>query len=78
MIEALGRRVREPRAATRQDLKQWDDAYAAEMRRVYYSFQDDHDVMALFVEASMMRTVRSLWTSGRQARPPPIPMSSRR
>lgn len=62
LIEALARRFQEPRGATRQDLKQWDDAYAAEMRRVYYSFQNDHDVMALFVEALMMRTVRSLWT----------------
>ena len=31
------------------------------MRRVYYSFPDDHDVMALFVEALLMRTPRRLW-----------------
>jgi tetratricopeptide (TPR) repeat protein len=31
------------------------------MRRVYYLFQDDHDVTALFVESLMMRTVRRLW-----------------
>jgi tetratricopeptide (TPR) repeat protein len=29
--------------------------------RVYAGFPDDHDVMALFVEALMMRTVRRLW-----------------
>jgi hypothetical protein len=28
------------------------------MRPVYVSFPDDHDVMALFVEALMMRTVQ--------------------
>jgi tetratricopeptide (TPR) repeat protein len=31
------------------------------MRRVFYAFPDDHDVMALFVEALMMHTVRKLW-----------------
>ena len=31
------------------------------MRRVYYNFPNDHDVMALFVEALMMRTPRALW-----------------
>ncbi|HVI90649.1 MAG TPA: tetratricopeptide repeat protein [Dongiaceae bacterium] len=61
LIEALAQRFPEPRRVTPQEFKQWDDAYAAEMRRVYYSFQNDHDVMALFVEALMMRTVRNLW-----------------
>src|SRR5438445_620484 len=31
------------------------------MRQVYENFPDDHDVMALLVEALMMRTVRRLW-----------------
>ena len=43
---------------TPQEFEQWDDAYAAAMRRVYADFPDDHDVMALLVEALMMRTVR--------------------
>ena len=34
-----------------EEFDRWDDDYAAEMRRVYYSYPDDHDVMALFVEA---------------------------
>ena len=46
---------------TPPEFETWDDAYAAEMRRVYQDFPDDHDVMALFVEALMMRTVRRLW-----------------
>jgi tetratricopeptide (TPR) repeat protein len=61
LICALAQRFPQPSGASAEDFKRWDDAYAAEMRRVYYRFQDDHDVMALFVEALMMRTVRNLW-----------------
>lgn len=61
LIGALACRFQEPRRVTVAEFKQWDDAYAAEMRRVYRDFPDDHDVMALFVEALMMRTVRKLW-----------------
>ncbi|UVK37449.1 tetratricopeptide repeat protein [Mesorhizobium sp. AR10] len=61
LIEALARRFQEPHGVTPSEFETWDDAYAAEMRRVYESFPDDHDVMALFVEALMMRTVRRLW-----------------
>lgn len=61
LIEALSLRFQKPERVTPEEFRQWDDAYAAEMRRVYYSFRDDHDVMALFVEALMMRTVRTLW-----------------
>ena len=61
LIEALAQRFQKAGRVTPWEFKQWDDAYAAEMRRVYYSFQNDHDVMALFVEALMMRTVRRLW-----------------
>lgn len=61
LIEALGHRFQAPRRVTMPEFKQWDDAYAAEMRRVYHDFPDDHDVMALFVEALMMRNVRKLW-----------------
>jgi tetratricopeptide (TPR) repeat protein len=61
LIEALAHRFPQPHAVTPPEFEQWDDAYAAEMRRVYADFPDDHDVMALFVEALMQRTVRRLW-----------------
>ncbi|PTE12496.1 hypothetical protein [Mesorhizobium helmanticense] len=61
LIEALACRFPEPHVSAPPKFEQWDDAYAIEMRRVYSSFPDDHDVMALFVEALMMRTVRRLW-----------------
>ncbi|PDQ17276.1 hypothetical protein CN311_30875 [Mesorhizobium sanjuanii] len=61
LIEALACRFPEPHVSAPPKFEQWDDAYAAEMRRVYSSFPDDHDVMALLVEALMMRTVRRLW-----------------
>jgi hypothetical protein len=61
LIEALAHRFQKPHRVTPREFEQWDDAYAAEMRLVYVSFPDDHDVMALFVEALMMRTVRRLW-----------------
>jgi tetratricopeptide (TPR) repeat protein len=61
LIESLACRFQKPHGVSLPEFGQWDDAYAAEMRRVYYSFPDDHDVMALFVEALMMRTVRHLW-----------------
>ncbi len=61
LIEALACRFQKPHGVPPPEFEQWDDAYAAEMRRVYYSFPDDRDVMALLVEALMMRTVRRLW-----------------
>ncbi|AZO42790.1 hypothetical protein EJ076_17655 [Mesorhizobium sp. M7D.F.Ca.US.005.01.1.1] len=61
LIEALAARFQKPRRVSPEEFEQWDDAYAAEMRRLYASFPDDHDVMALLVEALMMRTVRRLW-----------------
>ncbi len=61
LVEALACRFQQPHAVPAAEFERWDDAYAGEMRRVYYSFPDDHDVMALFVEALMMRTVRRLW-----------------
>ena len=61
LIEALAYRFQKPNGVSLAEFEQWDNAYAAEMRRVYHSFPDDHDVMALFVEALMMRTVRRLW-----------------
>ncbi|TIT49278.1 MAG: hypothetical protein E5W75_13965, partial [Mesorhizobium sp.] len=61
LIEALACRFQKPHRVSPQEFEQWDDAYAAAMRRVHENFPDDHDVMALFVEALMMRTVRRLW-----------------
>lgn len=61
LIEALASRFQKPHRVSPQEFEQWDDAYAAAMRRVYEKFPDDHDVMALLVEALMMRTVRRLW-----------------
>ena len=61
LIEALACRFQKPHRVSPQEFEQWDDAYAAAMRLVYQGFPDDHDVMALLVEALMMRTVRRLW-----------------
>ncbi|MGX5831290.1 hypothetical protein [Mesorhizobium sp. 43Arga] len=61
LIEALASRFQKPHKVSPREFEQWDDAYAAAMRRVYRDFPDDHDVMALLVEALMMRTVRRLW-----------------
>lgn len=61
LIEALACRFQKPHRVTAPEFEQWDDAYADAMRQVYASFPDDHDVMALLVEALMMRTVRRLW-----------------
>jgi hypothetical protein len=61
LIEALAHRFPRPHRMTPQEFAQWDDAYAAAMRPVYVSVPDGHDVMAQFVEALMMRTVRRLW-----------------
>jgi tetratricopeptide (TPR) repeat protein len=61
LIEALSLRFQKPHPVPPAEFERWDDAYAAEMRRVYHRFPEDRDVMALFVEALMMRTVRKLW-----------------
>ncbi|RWP86796.1 MAG: hypothetical protein EOR12_20995 [Mesorhizobium sp.] len=61
LIEALACRFQKPHRVGPEEFEQWDDAYAAAMRLVYQDFPDDDDVMALFVEALMMRTVRRLW-----------------
>ena len=61
LIEALACRFQKPHRVAVLEFERWDDAYAAEMRRVFHAFPGDHDVMALLVEALMMRTVRRLW-----------------
>lgn len=61
LIEALACRFQKPHRVPPAEFEHWDDAYAAKMRTVYRDFPNDHDVMALTVEALMMRTVRRLW-----------------
>ncbi len=61
LIDALSSRFQQPHPVPVVEFEQWDDAYAAEMRRALHRFPEDQDVMALFVEALMMRTVRKLW-----------------
>jgi tetratricopeptide (TPR) repeat protein len=61
LLEALARRFQEPHSVQPEVYDRWDDDYAAEMRRVYYNYPNDHDVMALFVEALITRTPRRLW-----------------
>jgi tetratricopeptide (TPR) repeat protein len=61
LVEALACRFQEPNAVQPTAYDRWDDDYAAEMRRVYHRFPNDHDVMALFVEALITRTPRRLW-----------------
>ena len=61
LVETLARRVQKPHAVPPEEFDRWDDDYAAELRRVYQQYPDDHDVTALFVEALMMRTPRRLW-----------------
>ena len=61
LVEALSRRFQQPHAVPPEEFDRWDDEYAAEMRRVYYEHPNDHDVMALLVEALITRTPRRLW-----------------
>jgi tetratricopeptide (TPR) repeat protein len=70
LVEALARRFPKAHAVQPAEYDRWDDDYAAEMRRVYYNYPDDHDVMALFVEALIIRTPRRLWNvkTGKPAR----------
>jgi tetratricopeptide (TPR) repeat protein len=61
LVETLARRVQKPHSVAPEQFDRWDDDYAAELRRVYHQHGDDHDVVALFVEALIMRTPRRLW-----------------
>ena len=70
LVEALTRRFQEPHGVSPEQFDKWDDDYAAAMRRVHHAFPDDHDIMALLVEALITRTPRRLWDvkTGRPAR----------
>jgi tetratricopeptide (TPR) repeat protein len=61
LVEALSKRFQQPNAVSPDEFDRWDDDYACAMRRVYHSFPDDHDIMALLVEALITRTPRRLW-----------------
>src|SRR5580704_4934432 len=61
LVEAMVCRIQKPHAVEPETFDRWDDDYAAVMRRVYYDHRDDHDVMALLVEALITRTPRRLW-----------------
>jgi tetratricopeptide (TPR) repeat protein len=61
LVEALACRFQQPHAVRPQTYDRWDDDYAAEMRRVHFSYREDGDVAALFVEALITRTPRRLW-----------------
>ena len=61
LIEAIARRIQKPHAVAPEEYDRWDDDYAAEMRRVHFSYPDDQDVASLHVEALITRTPRRLW-----------------
>ena len=61
LVKALARRFQQPSPVSAIEFDRWDDDYANAMRRLYYRFRDDHDVMALFAEAIMTRTAWELW-----------------
>jgi tetratricopeptide (TPR) repeat protein len=61
LVEALAQRFQKPHPVSPEEYDRWDDDYAAAMRRVYYDYPDDGDVMALFAEALITRTPRRLW-----------------
>ncbi len=61
LVEAIAGRIQKPHAVSPEEFDRWDDEYADAMRRVYRNFPDDHGVMALLIEALIMRTPRRLW-----------------
>jgi tetratricopeptide (TPR) repeat protein len=61
LVDALANRFQKPHPVPPEEYDCWDDDYAAAMRRVYYDYPDDYDVMALFAEALITRTPRRLW-----------------
>lgn len=61
LVESQACRIQKPHPVPPEQYDLWDDAYAAEMRRIYREHPDDHDVIALFVEALITRTPRRLW-----------------
>jgi tetratricopeptide (TPR) repeat protein len=61
LINALSLRIQKPYAVSQSEFDEWDDAYAIAMRKLNYNFPDNIDVIALFVEAMMIRTPWNMW-----------------
>jgi tetratricopeptide (TPR) repeat protein len=61
LIRAIAQRYQSDRRVSNDELRAWNDAYAAAMRQVYADFSDDPDVSALFVDALLNRTPWQLW-----------------
>ena len=70
LVAALSQRVQEARLVTRDEFDRWDDAFADAMRTVYSKFDNDQDVMALFIEAMMARTPWKMWDIKTKLPPP--------
>lgn len=61
LVEAVAFRFQEHHPASPETYDKWDVDYVAAMRKVHDEFPNDHDVMALLVEALITRTPRRLW-----------------
>lgn len=61
LVAALAKRFQQPHAVSGDQYDRWDNDYANAMRRVYHANSDDHDVMAILVEALITRTPWRLW-----------------
>ncbi len=61
LIHALNTRYQAEEKRPLPEMDQWLDDFAFAMSNVYTQFPDDRDVMALYVEAMMMRTPWQLW-----------------
>jgi tetratricopeptide (TPR) repeat protein len=61
LVTALAARFQAPHPVPPADYDHWDDDYAAAMRLVHRDFPNNHDVMALSVEALITRTPCRLW-----------------
>ena len=61
LAEALTARYQAPIVTDDELFEQWNDDYAAAMRRVYARFPNDPDVCTLTAEALMCRTPWQLW-----------------
>lgn len=70
LIQALSKRFQKAHPVTPEIYDQWDCDYAGAMRRLFYRYPDDHDIMALLAEALITRTPRRLWNmkTGQPAR----------
>ncbi|MEZ5817120.1 MAG: hypothetical protein R3D44_08570 [Hyphomicrobiaceae bacterium] len=67
MIKAL--QARYPQREAIEDMSPWDQAYTAEMRKIFASYPGDLEVRAVFAEAIMNETPWQMWdlATGRPA-----------